>query len=218
MNVQKNGMRPGPYTGQLMLKIVAKLGGVNSVLQSCDPRANAIRDCFQNPPHALVPHLDVPTIILGVDVSHPDPSERDTGGMEGAPSVAGASSAGRTGGSGGGGGAVRSGAAVVASMDREFSRYSCVMASQEGELVGQLADMVERLLQAWKRANGLWPQRIIVYRDGISDGELSRVLEPVRVRSAALVDGCVGERKGRHRSRAEDGAGRGGTSVDELDA
>eukprot|EP00897_Mesotaenium_endlicherianum_P008276 jgi/Mesen1/7477/ME000039S06692 len=93
---------------------------------------------------------DLPTVVFGIDVTHPGPGSH-------APSVA----------------------AVVASMDQTASRYSCRVRSQptrEQSVLG-LCDsedgathgMVRELLTDFYDKNRLMPARIIIYRAGLSE-------------------------------------------------
>lgn len=96
--------------------------------------------------------LDGKTILFGIDVTHPSP-----GSSEKSPSIAG----------------------VVASVDNIFSQYPASMRTQEGreEMVLQLEEMIIERLQLWQKRNkGGLPTKVIVYRDGVSEGQYSIVL------------------------------------------
>lgn len=97
--------------------------------------------------------LDPQTIIFGIDVTHPSPGSSDT-----APSIAG----------------------VVASVDAMFSQYPASMRTQRGrvEMVDQLDEMIVERLQLWQKRNkNQLPRKVIVYRDGVSEGQYRLVLE-----------------------------------------
>jgi eukaryotic translation initiation factor 2C len=97
--------------------------------------------------------LDAQTILFGIDVTHPSP-----GSSEKAPSVAG----------------------VVASVDSMFSQYPASMRTQEGrvEMVQQLEEMIVERLRLWQKRNqNKLPNKVIVYRDGVSEGQYRIVLE-----------------------------------------
>ncbi|KAK5139822.1 hypothetical protein LTR04_003318, partial [Oleoguttula sp. CCFEE 6159] len=103
-------------------------------------------------PEDLKP-LDSKTMVVGIDVTHPSP-----GSIKGAPSVAG----------------------VVASIDGMFAQYLASMRPQQGrvEMVAQLGDMIVERLDVWAKKNqGGLPAKIIVYRDGVSEGQYQTVLE-----------------------------------------
>jgi eukaryotic translation initiation factor 2C len=97
--------------------------------------------------------LDLQTILFGIDVTHPSP-----GSSESAPSIAG----------------------VVASVDSLFSQYPASMRTQKGrqEMVEELEEMIIERLRLWQKRNqGKLPNKVIVYRDGVSEGQYKIVLE-----------------------------------------
>ncbi|CAE6016796.1 unnamed protein product [Arabidopsis arenosa] len=139
------------YMENVALKINVKTGGRNTVLN------DAIR---RNIP--LI--TDRPTIIMGADVTHPQPGE------DSSPSIA----------------------AVVASMDwPEITKYRGLVSAQahREEIIQDLYKLVQDpqrglvhsgLIRehfiAFRRATGQIPSRIIFYRDGVSEGQFSQVL------------------------------------------
>ncbi|KAF8153048.1 argonaute-like protein [Crassisporium funariophilum] len=94
----------------------------------------------------------VPTMLMGIDVTHPGP-----GSVKGSPSIA----------------------AVVASCEPEFSQYPASMEIQETkkEMVTNLAKMTWERLTLFKQRNKILPQRILVYRDGVSEGQFLTVVQ-----------------------------------------
>jgi eukaryotic translation initiation factor 2C len=97
--------------------------------------------------------LDPQTILFGIDVTHPSP-----GSSESAPSIAG----------------------VVASVDATFSQYPASMRTQEGrkEMVTHLEEMIIERLKLWQERNhNKLPNKVIVYRDGVSEGQYRIVIE-----------------------------------------
>jgi len=96
--------------------------------------------------------LDAQTMIFGIDVTHPSPGSSQT-----APSIAG----------------------VVASVDAKFSQYPASIRAQARrvEIVAELEEMVVERVQLWQKRNqnGL-PNKVIVYRDGVSEGEYGNVI------------------------------------------
>ncbi|KAK5130161.1 hypothetical protein LTR08_002415 [Meristemomyces frigidus] len=92
------------------------------------------------------------TMLMGIDVTHPSP-----GSKEGAPSIA----------------------AVVASIDEHLTQWPGSIRTQKGkeEMVAGLEAMVIERLNMWqkKNANRL-PNNIIIYRDGVSEGQYDLVL------------------------------------------
>ncbi|KAK0584182.1 hypothetical protein LWI29_008665 [Acer saccharum] len=148
----KQARRCSPqYLENVALKINVKTGGRNTVLEDAVYRR--------------IPQLsDIPTIIFGADVTHPSPGE------DSSPSIA----------------------AVVASMDwPAVTTYRGLVSAQQHreEIIQDLykveqdpekgivhSGMVRELLIAFKRSTNQKPQRIIFYRDGISEGQFSQVL------------------------------------------
>lgn len=139
------------YLENVALKINVKVGGRNTVLYDAIERR--------------IPLLtDVPTIIFGADVTHPQPGE------DSSPSIA----------------------AVVASMDwPQVTNYRGLISAQSHreEIIQDLykttehpqrgivhSGMIRELLLAFYRKNGSKPARIIFYRDGVSEGQFSQVL------------------------------------------
>ncbi|XXG43618.1 hypothetical protein AAC387_Pa01g3606 [Persea americana] len=139
------------YLANVSLKINVKMGGRNTVL------LDAIS--WRIP---LV--SDIPTIIFGADVTHPE------NGEDSSPSIA----------------------AVVASQDwPEVTKYAGLVCAQahRQELIQDLyktwhdplrgtvnGGMIRDLLVSFRRATGQKPLRIIFYRDGVSEGQFYQVL------------------------------------------
>ncbi|XP_010259157.1 PREDICTED: protein argonaute 10-like isoform X2 [Nelumbo nucifera] len=139
------------YLANVALKINVKMGGRNTVL------LDAIS--WRIP---LV--SDIPTIIFGADVTHPE------NGEDSSPSIA----------------------AVVASQDwPEVSKYAGLVCAQahRQELIQDLyktwhdpvhgtvsGGMIRDLLISFRKATGQKPLRIIFYRDGVSEGQFYQVL------------------------------------------
>ncbi|KAL0414474.1 UNVERIFIED_CONTAM: protein argonaute 10 [Sesamum radiatum] len=139
------------YLANVSLKINVKMGGRNTVL------LDAIS--------CRIPLVsDIPTIIFGADVTHPE------NGEESSPSIA----------------------AVVASQDwPEVTKYAGLVCAQahRQELIQDLyktwhdpvrgtvsGGMIRDLLVSFRKATGQKPQRIIFYRDGVSEGQFYQVL------------------------------------------
>ncbi|XP_010688916.2 protein argonaute 16 [Beta vulgaris subsp. vulgaris] len=136
------------YLTNVLLKINAKLGGINSLLAIEEP--------------CNIPHVkDLPTMILGMDVSHGSPGVSDL------PSIA----------------------AVVGSVSWPLiSRYRAVVRTQspKAEIINSLFKpqengedtgiMRELLKDFYVTSEGRKPKQIIVFRDGVSDSQFSQVL------------------------------------------
>ncbi|KAL3478994.1 ribonuclease H-like domain-containing protein [Aspergillus californicus] len=94
------------------------------------------------------------TMLLGIDVTHPSPGSTDS-----APSVAG----------------------MVASIDSQLGQWPAeirVQREARNEMVDDLSSMLKAHLRRWaKNHKNLYPENIIVYRDGVSEGQYGLVLE-----------------------------------------
>jgi len=95
---------------------------------------------------------EAPTMLVGMDVTHPGP-----GTIKGTPSIA----------------------AVVASVDQHFGQFPASLRLQESkkEMISPLAEMMVERLTAFKSKSNVLPQRIIVYRDGVSEGQFATVVQ-----------------------------------------
>lgn len=160
----------------IVIKMNAKMGGTSHTLAGRDPatstsftgmlhRAGSV---FQDPPASLSWIFDRPAMLMGIDVSHPDPA---------APS------------------GTASIAAIAATMDRACTQYACRIIRQtpRQEIVDSLEESVFHLLNAFKNKNdGCLPSSIIVYRDGISEGFFNTVVhtEMGAIHGALVSLGC----------------------------
>ncbi|EMD35748.1 hypothetical protein CERSUDRAFT_84845 [Gelatoporia subvermispora B] len=130
------------YFSNVALKVNAKLGGVNHLLD-------------QNSMKWLT---EKSTMLVGIDVTHPGPKSRP-----GTPSIA----------------------AVVASVDNNFVQFPASLMLQKPDWNKEAKEvipppnlttmMLERLKLYSQRNNSL-PDRIFVYRDGVSEGQYDTVL------------------------------------------
>jgi hypothetical protein len=102
--------------------------------------------------NTILPPLDKNTMLVGIDVTHPSP-----GSAEGAPSIA----------------------CVVASVDHQMFQWPGSIRTQTGreEMVSGLEAMVLERLDLWVKRNKQLPTKIVIYRDGVSEGQYQRVLE-----------------------------------------
>lgn len=96
--------------------------------------------------------LDDRTIVFGIDVTHPSPGSSDN-----SPSIAG----------------------VVASVDTKFSQWPASIRTQTGrqEMVSDLEEMILERLRLWQTKNKGPLNKVIVYRDGVSEGQYALVLQ-----------------------------------------
>ncbi|KAK7274510.1 hypothetical protein RIF29_15602 [Crotalaria pallida] len=135
------------YITNVLLKVNAKLGGMNSFLSV-------------EPSHSIPLVSSVPTLILGMDVSHGSPGRSDL------PSIA----------------------AVVSSRCWPLiSRYRASVRTQSSrvEMIESLfkpvSDTVDdgimrELLLDFQSTSGRKPQHIIIFRDGVSESQFNQVL------------------------------------------
>jgi len=133
------------YCANVCLKMNAKLGGTNQHLGS-----------------TMMPFITSrPTIIMGGDVSHPQPGDTQH------PSIA----------------------SVVGSMDKYAARYAATVRVQTArtEAIADLGDMAVELLKSFFQSTGQKPERILFYRDGVSEGQFADVL---KTEVAALKAAC----------------------------
>ncbi|OJT04969.1 Protein argonaute-2 [Trametes pubescens] len=94
-----------------------------------------------------------PTMLVGMDVTHPG-----AGTVRGTPSIA----------------------AVVATIDRRMAQFPASLRLQESkkEMITDLRAMMEERLLAFMAQNqNMLPTRVLVYRDGVSEGQFKIVLD-----------------------------------------
>ncbi|KAL4072209.1 Piwi domain-containing protein [Scleroderma yunnanense] len=124
------------YYANVALKFNMKLGGVNHSLN--DTNSNKFLNAM-------------PTMVVGMDVTHPGPSS-----AKGTPSIA----------------------AVVGSVDDQYARFPGSLEIQETkkEMITNLKNMMIGRLELFKARNkGKLPDRVLVYRDGVSEGQFNIV-------------------------------------------
>ncbi|RFU76037.1 hypothetical protein TARUN_6198, partial [Trichoderma arundinaceum] len=95
------------------------------------------------------------TMVVGIDVTHPSP-----GSSPEAPSIAG----------------------MVASVDRWLGQWPAILSIQpkrRDEMVAELDEMLKSRLHLWRQKgkHTAFPENIMVYRDGVSDGQYQKVLD-----------------------------------------
>ncbi|ROT35771.1 argonaute [Sodiomyces alkalinus F11] len=138
-------MNKDQYHSNVAMKVNAKLGGTTSFV----PKINRAKPKDPSPPF-----FSVPTMIIGVDVTHGTP------GVPNVPSMA----------------------AMTMSMDKYACRYAAAVQTN-GFRVELLAptttqEFLGKLLPMWqKKANMAAPHHIIYFRDGVSEGQFAQVLE-----------------------------------------
>ncbi|EIW79812.1 Piwi-domain-containing protein [Coniophora puteana RWD-64-598 SS2] len=95
-----------------------------------------------------------PTMLMGMDVTH----STGTGSFKWAPSIA----------------------SVVASIDNNFAQYPGSLALQKArqEMIADVGDMVIQRIDLYKKHNkNSLPERIVIFRDGVSEGQYKVVRE-----------------------------------------
>jgi hypothetical protein len=70
-------------------------------------------------------------------------------------------------------------AALCGSMDSRASRYSASIRFQPGrtDIIANLGSMTKEILKTFYQSCGRKPERILFYRDGVSEGQFSEVLK-----------------------------------------
>ncbi|KAF4504776.1 hypothetical protein G6O67_008184 [Ophiocordyceps sinensis] len=101
---------------------------------------------------------DGKTMVAGYDVTHPTNMATGRDARE-APSLVG----------------------LVASIDKDLAQWPAVsweQPSKQEMLSGQLVDAFKTRLELWQRHNqGHFPENIVIFRDGVSEGQFAQVLE-----------------------------------------
>ncbi|KAJ3263307.1 eukaryotic translation initiation factor 2C, 2 [Chytriomyces hyalinus] len=125
------------YAQNLALKINAKLGGVNSYV---DP-INELGGLGAS---------QVPTMIMGADVTHPQYSSSDPSSI----------------------------AALVGTVDARFCEYRSTVRIQNSkrEIMQDLESMTRDLFELFHQRNGCYPVKILFYRDGVNENQVPEVL------------------------------------------
>ncbi|KAL2726585.1 protein argonaute-2-like [Vespula squamosa] len=121
---------------------------IGNILLKINSKLNGVNHeiCGQVRPAILSPDC----ILIGADVTHPSPDAKNI------PSIA----------------------AVAASCDRTAFRYKIEIRLQQPrqEIISDFAEIVKTLLRYYYRCTGIQPRKIIIYRDGVSEGQLTQVL------------------------------------------
>lgn len=124
------------YCQNVMLKINAKLGGIN----------------VRVVPESFSKYIGEESwMVIGADLSHaPAADAKDNASVT----------------------------ACVATTDRSCSAYDHQFRLQAAktETIAELGDMVGALLTSFNNKNGFFPEKLLVYRDGVSDGQYQTVL------------------------------------------
>lgn len=91
------------------------------------------------------------TMVIGIDVTHPAP-----GSSSNAPSIA----------------------SIVASVDQKLGQWPAKLRIQTGrqEMVADLGNLLKSRLRLWTSKNKHLPENILIYHDGVSEGQYDIVL------------------------------------------
>lgn len=140
---------------------------VLNILQKVNAKLGGINNTIPQEVKTIV--FNRPVIIMGADVTHPAPTEMNK------PSIA----------------------AVVASVDRYAFRYIATFRIQKQntvakariEIIEDMKNIAKDLLMSFYQINNkVKPEKIIFYRDGVSEGQFSQVQ---RYELAALREACT---------------------------
>jgi eukaryotic translation initiation factor 2C len=121
------------------------------------PGTSAAKPTFKPDPNFanesfFEPFKGEPTMVVGIDVTHPAPGDSPL-----TPSVAG----------------------MVASVDHHLGQWPAVLRVQnrKEEMVKKLGEMLGTRLEVWLGKNKVLPRNILIYRDGVSEGQYTEVIE-----------------------------------------
>ncbi|KAJ7152962.1 argonaute-like protein [Mycena filopes] len=127
---------------------------LSNVALKCNSKLGGVNHLLE--PSAMKWLTKQKTMMVGIDVTHPGRTSR-----EGSPSIA----------------------AVVASVDDNFVQFPASLRIQRPdpnrmakEMLSELRDMLVERLLLYEKKNKVLPQRIIVFRDGVSEGQFDIVI------------------------------------------
>lgn len=154
---QLGDVRYGVHTICAVESKIMKPGGQDQYLRNLALKVNlklgGDNQTVQAPNLGLI--SEGKTMVVGIDVTHPSP-----GSLAKAPSVS----------------------AMVASIDTKLSQWPGILGLQarsRQEMVSNLGAMLKTRLQLWRQPgkHAAYPENILVYRDGVSEGQYSIVLD-----------------------------------------
>jgi eukaryotic translation initiation factor 2C len=133
------------YAGNILLKLNAKLGGINHVPRPAEDLPN------DDGRHDLSWALNWPCMLIGIDVNYPEAQSQGS-----------------------------SVSAVVGSMDKSGGKFAAAIGKQDKRTDKEiqktsLRDGVLKLLRSFKERNGETPREMVIFRDGVSEGEFESV-------------------------------------------
>lgn len=136
--------------GNTIKKSRSPLQVVNNILLKMNGKTNGTNHVVRSP-NPKIPLIKKRVMYIGADVTHPSPEQTMI------PSIAG----------------------VAASFDLEGFRYRMNFRLQhpKEEMIQDLETIVKYMLSYYKAQNNQLPETILYYRDGVSDGQFSQVLD-----------------------------------------
>jgi hypothetical protein len=162
---------PRGYITNVMLKVIAKLGGINHVLASRLPAhevddhkrrrisssSSSLEGVFQDPPASLSWVFDEPTMMMGLTSSHSGPDAQKGPINNDGPSYH----------------------ALVGSMDGSAGQYCAHISATHGQskAFDKLTEGMESMLNSFYQKNKAFPKHIILFRDGLPESEFKNALE-----------------------------------------
>ncbi|KAH7638733.1 argonaute 5 [Dermatophagoides farinae] len=110
------------------------------------------------------------TMVIGIDVNHPSVTETSNSSV----------------------------AAAVGSFDSLFSKYTASLTVQpkdRDEIITRLNIMINELLQEYKQKNGKFPETLLIFRDGVSEGQFDKIKDKELPLIQKAVNDCGGKMK-----------------------
>ena len=150
-NVIKNQPQ---YCSNVLMKVNCKLGGTTCSIKAVGESLRSPSDIMNTDSQQRKTYFDEPTMIIGADVSHAAPGMVDMASM----------------------------AAMTVSLDRSCSRYGAAVESNghRVEMISSsnIQEMLTPLVQWWMAnvGNGHPPKHVYYFRDGVSEGQYTALL------------------------------------------
>lgn len=147
---QKAGIHTVCVVGSKFMKEQRQDQYFGNVSLKFNLKAGGINQVLASPKLGIISEGE--TMVVGLDVTHPSPGSKET-----APSAAG----------------------MVWSVDKYLGQWPCTFAIQDSkkEMVSDLEAMTLTALSSWEKHNKKLPKNIIMYRDGVSEGQYQLLLD-----------------------------------------